>query len=44
MHMPVGALQLPSLQVLCRLLFAARLKPGRQVVLQLPPDAVLEQL
>jgi hypothetical protein len=44
MQMPVGVLQLPSLQVICRLLFAARLKPCRQVVLQLPPDAVVEQL
>jgi hypothetical protein len=44
MQMPVGALQLPSLQLINRLLFAAGTNPGKQVVLQLLPDAVDEQL
>jgi hypothetical protein len=42
--MPPGVLQLPMLHLITSVLFCARLKPGRQVVLQLPPDAVTGQL
>jgi hypothetical protein len=42
--MPFDVLQFPRLQVTCKLLPAARPKPGRQVVLQLLPERVTGQL